>query len=66
MNVSVNDESVEIQEGATVVDLLAQLGLGERRVAVERNLEIVPRALHAETVLSDGDRLEVVTLVGGG
>ncbi|WP_233104091.1 sulfur carrier protein ThiS [Haliangium ochraceum] len=43
-----------------------QLGLGDRRVAVERNREVVPRAEHASTTLSDGDTLEVVGFVGGG
>ena len=66
MNLRVNDKEIEVGEGSTVVDLLAQLGLGEQRVAVELNLEIVPRARHAETRLGDGDRLEIVTLVGGG
>ena len=46
--------------------LLAELGLGGRQVAVERNREIVPRARHAEVELADGDRLELVTFVGGG
>jgi sulfur carrier protein len=66
VRVTVNDQEVELPRGAAVSDLLAQLGLGDRRVAVERNLEIVPRAKHAETVLGEGDRLEIVTLVGGG
>ena len=66
MKVNVNDQEVELPPGSTVSELLDQLGLGGRRVAVERNLELVPRARHAETVLAAGDRLEVVTLVGGG
>ena len=66
MKVLVNDEAVELPEGASVADLLKQLGLAGRSVAVERNLEIVPRSRHGETRLADGDRLEVVTLVGGG
>ncbi len=66
MKVLVNDEAVELPEGASVADLIAQLGLPGRRVAMERNLEIVPRARHGRTRLADGDRLEIVTLVGGG
>ncbi len=66
MKVRVNDKDVELPEGAAVADLLAELGLGEQRVAVELNLEIIPRARHEETRLGDGDRLEIVTLVGGG
>jgi sulfur carrier protein len=66
LKVRVNDEEVQLADGSTVVDLIDRLGLTGKRVAVERNLEIVPRAKHAETVLGEGDRLEVVTLVGGG
>jgi len=66
MKVRVNDEEIELAEGVTLIDLLGRLGLAGKRVAVERNLEIVPRARHGDTVLSDGDRLEIVTLVGGG
>ena len=66
MKVLVNDEAVELPEGASVADLIERLGFAGRGVAVERNLEIVPRSRHGETQLADGDRLEVVTLVGGG
>ncbi len=66
MQVLVNDETVELPERASVADLIERLGLTGRSVAVERNLEIVPRSRHGETQLADGDRLEVVTLVGGG
>ena len=50
----------------TILDLVEELGLDPRKVAVERNLEIVPRSLHAATALADGDRIEVVQFVGGG
>ena len=50
----------------SVADLLASLGLGGQRVAVERNGDVVPRANHAEVSLENGDALEVVTFVGGG
>lgn len=53
-------------ERATVADLLATLDLGDRRVAVEVNGDVVPKAVHAEHTLTDGDRVEVVTFVGGG
>ncbi|HEX2687278.1 MAG TPA: sulfur carrier protein ThiS [Kofleriaceae bacterium] len=46
--------------------LIEELGLAGKPVAVERNRDVVPRALHASTVLAAGDRLEVVTFVGGG
>ena len=51
---------------ATVAALVDELGLDRRKVAVERNLEIVPRSLHAATGLADGDRIEIVQFVGGG
>ena len=66
MRIFVNGESREVPDGATLADLLDELGLETRHVAVEVNLELVPRAAHAEHRLTDGDRLEVVTLVGGG
>lgn len=66
MEITVNGETRRVAPGTTVSDLLAQLGLGERRVAVERNRDVVPRARHAEELLAAGDRLEIVTFVGGG
>ena len=66
MQVQVNGESRELADGTTVAQLLQQLELDPRYLAVERNLQLVPRAEHAEAVLADGDCLEVVTLVGGG
>lgn len=51
---------------ATVASLLDEMGLAGKRLAVERNGEIVPRGLHAATGLADGDRLEIVVAVGGG
>jgi sulfur carrier protein len=66
ITILVNGEQRQIAAGSTVSALLAALGLADRRVAVERNREIVPRAEHAHTVLADGDRLELVTFVGGG
>jgi thiamine biosynthesis protein ThiS len=66
MNIQVNGQAREISEGSTVANLLGELGVAQSHVAVEVNLELVPRAVHGETTLSDGDRVEVVTLVGGG
>lgn len=65
MHVHVNGESVELPDGATVHDLVTTLGL-KGPVAVELNEQIVRHARHAEQQLHDGDRLEIVTLVGGG
>jgi thiamine biosynthesis protein ThiS len=55
-----------VVEAATILALVEELGLDVRKVAVERNLEIVPRSLHAMTALADGDRVELVQFVGGG
>ena len=66
MNIQVNGEGREIAAGSTVANLLGELGLTQPHVAVEVNLEVVPRAEHCGTILNDGDRVEVVTLVGGG
>ena len=62
----VNGEDRQVPAGTTVLALLESLGFGGRKVAVERNREIVPRARHAEERLAEGDRVELVTFVGGG
>jgi sulfur carrier protein len=66
MRVTVNDQDRDLPEGATVADLIATLALPGTRVAVEVNRQLVRRAQHAEHRLAAGDRVEVVTLVGGG
>ena len=65
MRIQVNGEPREVA-AATVLALVEELGLDVRKVAVERNLEIVPRSLHATTPLAEGDRVELVQFVGGG
>ena len=65
MRIQVNGEHREV-EAATILALVEELGLDMRKVAVERNLEIVPRSLHAATALAEGDRVELVQFVGGG
>jgi sulfur carrier protein len=62
----VNGKSEQYRDGLTVLALLEQRALAGKRVAVERNGEIVPKGRHAETVLAVGDRLEIVVAVGGG
>lgn len=64
--VVVNGARQRLEAGATVADLLARLQVAGRRVAVERNGQIVPKSMHGHTRLADGDRLEVVVAVGGG
>lgn len=64
--IRLNGHGREIPEGTTITALLQLAGFGTRRVAVERNGEIVPRSLHAQTVVVAGDHLEVVHAIGGG
>ena len=66
MQIQVNGEQRDVEAEMTIAELLKQMKLDPRYLAVERNLDLVPRAEHAQTPLVDGDRLEVVTLVGGG
>lgn len=65
MRIQVNGEPRDTR-AETVLALVQELGLDVRKVAVERNLEIVPKSLHAATPVADGDRFEVVQFVGGG
>ena len=66
MRIQLNGEARDVAPGTTVATLIEELGLRPEQVAVERNQELVPRARRAEVVLDDGDRVELVTLVGGG
>jgi thiamine biosynthesis protein ThiS len=66
VQVIVNDEPRSLAHGATVADLVGTLGLGPRRIAVEVNRAIVPRADYGSTPLRDGDTIEIIHFVGGG
>jgi thiamine biosynthesis protein ThiS len=66
MNLTVNGEARSLEGVAHVAALVAALGLDGRKVAVERNLEIVPRSAYERTALEDGDRIEIVHFIGGG
>lgn len=66
LSLLVNGEPRALPPGSTVETLLAHMGAAGRRVAVERNGQIVPKSRHASTLLTDGDRLEIVVAVGGG
>jgi sulfur carrier protein len=66
VEIIVNGQARQAAEGTTVAALLEELGLAGKFVAVELNLQVVPRARHAAQRLAPGDRLEIVTLVGGG
>ncbi len=63
---TVNGEPRRIAPGSSIADLVAQLGLDPKKVAVERNAEIAPRSTLADVILADGDVLEIVHFVGGG
>lgn len=66
MEIRLNGETHEVREGASLTDLLEILGLVGRRVAIELNRDIVPRASYPTTQLATGDVVEVVQFVGGG
>lgn len=66
MHLTVNGQAQKVPEGLTIRGLLEHLGLTEGPVAVERNREVVPRALHSSTELRSGDEIEIVHCVGGG
>ncbi len=66
MQIVLNGETRTVAQGLTVAGLLAELGIDARKVAVERNLEIVPKSVFATTALAEGDRLEIVHFIGGG
>ncbi|MDQ8028476.1 MAG: sulfur carrier protein ThiS [Brevundimonas sp.] len=65
MQIQVNGELREVRSD-TILSLVEELGLDIRKVAVERNLEIVPKSQHAVTPIAEGDRIELVQFVGGG
>ncbi len=66
MRLTINGEERTFGPLGDIAALVAALGLDARKVAVERNLEIVPRSLYASTALADGDRIEIVHFIGGG
>ena len=66
MEIQLNGEPLEVPANATIADLLEQLSVRGRRLAVEVNEDIVPRSTHSEFTLSPGDRVEVVHAIGGG
>ena len=66
MRLIVNGETRDVAAATTIEALVSLLGLDRRKLAVERNLEIVPRSAFGATALCDGDRIEIVAFVGGG
>lgn len=66
LSITINGEPHRVSAGLSVAGLVAELGLNPKKVAVERNLEIVPRSTHGDVMIEDGDQLEIVHFVGGG
>ncbi len=70
MNVTItaiiNGQERQIKASASVLSLLDELGIEPRKIAIEHNLEIVPKSAYETTLLMDGDRIEIVQFVGGG
>jgi thiamine biosynthesis protein ThiS len=66
MQITLNGEPKEVKEGVTVTALLSELGLSPLTTVVERNATLLDRASLGETVLADGDQIELVRFVGGG
>jgi thiamine biosynthesis protein ThiS len=66
MQLTINGEARQYDALASLSSLIEALGLDPRKVAIERNLEIVPRSTYAATPLADGDRIEIVHFIGGG
>jgi len=66
IEIKLNGEAREVSEAMSVANLLREFGLEPRKIAVERNLEIVPRSTYDDVMVESGDRLEIVKFVGGG
>ena len=66
MELSINGERRQTPAPLTVAEMIETLGYTGKRIALERNGEIVPKGRHAEVMLADGDRIEIVVAVGGG
>jgi len=66
VSITVNGEHRRVAAGLTIAQLAEEIGLVPEKVAVERNLEIVPRSTLAQVVIEDGDEIEIVHFVGGG
>ena len=66
MRITLNGKQTEVKDGSTLAELLDLLHIKRERVAVEVNLDIVPKASHGSHVLNDGDSVEIVQFVGGG
>ena len=66
MEITLNGEKYNLETGSNIVDLIEKLGLNRDKLAIERNLEIVPKSKFAMTIIEEGDKLEIVHFIGGG
>ena len=66
IQVTVNGAARRFERPLAVTELVQEMALAGKKIAVERNGEIVPKSAHASTLVADGDRLEIVVAVGGG
>ena len=66
MQITVNGEAHKFDTAMSVADLLNRLGLPNAKIAIERNLEIVPKSAYDSTTLAEGDKIEIVHFIGGG
>jgi sulfur carrier protein len=66
ISVSINGAARDFPQAVSVAELVQDMGLGGKRIALERNGEIVPRSRFEQQMLADGDKLEIVVAVGGG
>lgn len=66
MNITLNGQDKQLDTVRTVQDLVMHLGYQDKRIAVERNGDIVPKSQHAHALLDEGDQIEIVVAVGGG
>ncbi len=66
LSVVLQGSPTELEDGISLAELITQLGLSGRRMAVEINTELIPRSLHPHTLIQAGDRIEIVHAIGGG
>lgn len=66
MRITINGQSRTVANVSNLSQLLVELDMAGKRIAVERNGEVVPKSRHPETVVADGDRFEIIVAVGGG
>jgi|TARA_B100000401_G_C52772138_1_gene703778 thiamine biosynthesis protein ThiS len=66
MEITLNGEKITLETGSNIVNLIDKLDLDVDKLAIERNLEIVPKSKFAMTIIEEGDKLEIVHFIGGG